>query len=135
MISSLYAALLALLIVWLSLRVIKLRQEKQVGLGDGGEAELQIAIRAQGNATEYIPISLILLLLLELNKAPIALIHFGGVVILAGRLVHARGLLTKNSRYRVLGMQITIFTLIGLAFTNIAYVVYGSLRAFLPVNQ
>jgi uncharacterized membrane protein YecN with MAPEG domain len=108
MITSLYAALLALLIVWLSLRVIKLRQAKKVGLGDGGEVELQIAIRAQGNATEYVPISLILLVLLELNKAHIALVHCGGIAILAGRLLHARGLLTKSSRYRVLGMQVTI---------------------------
>ncbi len=43
MISSLYAAMLALLIVWLSLRVIKLRREKKVRLGDGGEPELQAA--------------------------------------------------------------------------------------------
>ena len=35
MISSLYAAMLALLIVWLSLRVIKLHREKKVRLGDG----------------------------------------------------------------------------------------------------
>jgi len=128
MITSLYAALLALLIVWLSLRVIKLRQAKKVGLGDGGEAELQIAIRAQGNATEYVPISLILLVLLELNKAHIALVHCGGIAILAGRLLHARGLLTKSSRYRVLGMQVTIFTLIGLASANLAYVVYSGFR-------
>jgi uncharacterized membrane protein YecN with MAPEG domain len=73
MISSFYAALLALLIVWLSLRVIKLRRTKKVRLGDGGEPELQTAIRAQGNATEYIPISLILLALLELNGAHAAL--------------------------------------------------------------
>ncbi|OLP18418.1 hypothetical protein BST81_10660 [Leptolyngbya sp. 'hensonii'] len=128
MISSLYASLLALLIVWLSLRVIKLRQTKKVSLGDGGESELQVAIRAQGNATEYIPISLILLLLLELNKAHGALIHAGGIAILAGRFLHARGLLTESSRYRVLGMQVTIFTLIGLASANLIYIIYGGLR-------
>lgn len=72
MISSFYAAILALLIVWLSLRVIKLRRIKKVRLGDGGEPELQVAIRAQGNATEYVPISLILLVLLELSGAHIA---------------------------------------------------------------
>ncbi len=129
MISSLYAALLALLIVWLSFRVIKLRREKKVRLGDGGEPELQIAIRAQGNATEYIPISLILLVLLELNGAHMALVHTGGIAILAGRLLHARGLLTESLRYRVLGMQVTIYTLIGLGVANLAYAVYSGLRA------
>lgn len=129
MISSLYAALSALLIVWLSFRVIKLRRAKKIRLGDGGEPELQIAIRAQGNATEYIPISLILLVLLELNGAHMALVHTGGIAILAGRLLHAKGLLTESLRYRVLGMQVTIYTLIGLGVANLAYAVYSGLRA------
>jgi uncharacterized protein len=67
MVSSIYAGILALLIVWLSLNVIKLRRGNKVSLGDGGFPELQNAIRAQGNATEYIPISFILLILLELS--------------------------------------------------------------------
>jgi uncharacterized membrane protein YecN with MAPEG domain len=129
-ISSFYAALSALLIVWLSLWVIKLRRAKKVRLGDGGEPELQVAIRAQGNATEYIPISLILLILLELSGAHLALVHSGGIAMLVGRIVHARGLLTGNLRYRVLGMQVTIFTLIGLAFANLGYAVYSSLETF-----
>jgi len=126
----LYAALLAVLIVWLSLHVIKIRRIKKVRLGDGGAAELQTAIRAQGNATEYIPISLILLLLLELNGAHMALVHTGGIAILAGRLLHARGLLTESLRYRVLGMQVTVYTIIGLALANLAYAVIGGLGVF-----
>jgi hypothetical protein len=121
MISSLYAGLLALWIVWLSLRVINVRRSKKVSLGDGGEAELQLAIRVQGNAIEYIPISLILLILLELNAGHTAMIHIAGVVLVIGRILHARGLLTENLRFRVLGMQCTLFTLIGLALANIFY--------------
>lgn len=130
MISSIYAALLAFWIVWLSLRVIKLRRAKRIRLGDGGDPELQTAIRMQGNATEYVPLSLILLVLLELDQAHAALVHLGGVALVAGRMAHARGLLTDNLRYRVLGMQLTIFTLIGLAMLNLAYLVYGGVRAF-----
>lgn len=129
MISSLYAALLALLIVWLSLRVITMRRAQKVRLGDGGEPELQVAIRAHGNATEYIPVSLILLVLLELSGAYPALVHTGGIAVLAGRLLHARGLLTENLRYRILGMQVTIFTLIGLALANLGYAAYSGLRS------
>lgn len=129
MISSLYAALSAFLIIWLSLRVIKLRRAKKVRLGDGGEPELQAAIRAQGNATEYIPIALILLFLLEMNGAHMILLHVGGIAILTGRLVHARGLLTDDLGYRVLGMQVTIFTLIGLALANLGYVAYRGFQA------
>jgi len=125
MISSIYAALLALLIIWLALQVIKLRRAKRVRLGDGGEPELQWAIRAHGNATEYIPVSLILLVLLELNGAHMAVVHSSGIAMLAGRLLHAKGMLGDNLRYRVLGMQVTIFTIIGLAIANLAYAVYG----------
>lgn len=128
MISSFYASLLALWIVWLSFGVIKVRRAKKVRLGDGDDPELQRAIRAQGNATEYIPISLILLALLELNGAHMALVHLGGIAMLAGRLIHAKGLLTENLRYRVLGMQFTFFTLIALALLNLAYAALGGLR-------
>jgi uncharacterized membrane protein YecN with MAPEG domain len=127
-VSSLYAAVAALLIVGLSLRVIKLRRARRVLLGDGGDPELQGAIRAQGNATEYIPVSLVLLALLELNGAHAILVHCGGLAVLAGRFLHARGLLAGSLRYRILGMRITLFTLIGLALANLAYAVLGSWR-------
>ncbi|MBS4052788.1 MAG: MAPEG family protein [Methylomonas sp.] len=124
MLSSIYAALLALFIVRLSLGVIKLRRTEKVRLGDGGVTALQNAIRAQGNATEYAPISLILLILLELNGGHVLLIHLGGITILAGRVLHANGLLSENMRHRILGMQLTIYGLIGLAIANLGYAAY-----------
>lgn len=128
MVTSFYAGLLALLIVWLSLGVIKIRRAKKVRLGDGGERDLQTAIRAQGNAVEYIPISLILLLLLELSDASLIIIHIGGITLLIGRLLHAKGLLTDNLKYRVLGMQTTIYTIIGLAVINMVYAIYHGIQ-------
>ncbi|MGZ8188218.1 MAG: MAPEG family protein [Methylosarcina sp.] len=127
--SSIYAALLGFWIVWLSLRVIKLRRVKKISLGDGGDPELRTAIRVQGNAAEYVPISLILIVLLELNAAPLVLIHLSGIAVLIGRLLHARGLQTENLKYRVLGMQLTFYTLIGLAFANLAYGAYRGFQA------
>lgn len=64
MVSSLYAVLGALLLLRLSLNVVKLRNQYRIAYGDGGFYELQTAIRVHGNAIEYIPISLILLLLM-----------------------------------------------------------------------
>jgi uncharacterized protein len=128
-ISSVYAGILALLIVWLSLNVIKLRRANKVILGDGGVPQLQNAIRAQGNATEYIPITLILLILLELSGANAWLVHIGGIAIIIGRLLHAKGLLAEDLRYRVLGMQVTFFTIIGLALANIFYALYKMIGA------
>lgn len=70
MVSSLYIVLGALLIIKLSLDVIKLRTLYRVAYGDGGFYELQTAIRVQGNAVEYIPVALLLLLVMEQKQAP-----------------------------------------------------------------
>ncbi|WP_333877784.1 MAPEG family protein [Methylobacter sp.] len=129
MITSIYASLSALLIVRLSLAVIKLRRKNRVSVGDGGNEELHLAIRAHSNALEYIPITLMLLLTLELDGAPKILIHILGVTLLIGRILHAMGLPAKDFKKRVLGMQITIYLLIGLAILNILFFAFpGSLK-------
>lgn len=129
MVTSIYASLAALLIVRLALSVIKLRRKKRISVGDGGNEELQLAIRAHSNAVECIPIILLLLLTLELNGAPKILIHIFGATLLIGRILHAMGLPAKDFRKRILGMQITIYLLIGLAMLNILFWVFtGSFK-------
>ncbi|MGZ5607918.1 MAG: MAPEG family protein [Methylobacter sp.] len=130
MITSIYASLSVLLIVKLSLAVIKLRRLNRVSVGDGGIEALQLAIRAHSNALEYIPIALMLLFMLELNGAPKILIHILGVTLLVGRILHAMGLPAKDFKKRVLGMQITIYLLIGLAILNISFLAFtGALKS------
>ena len=104
--------------------VIKLRRKNRVSVGDGGNEELQLAIRAHSNALEYIPITLLLLLTLELDGAPKLLIHVLGATMLIGRILHAMGLPAKDFKKRVLGMQITIYLLIGLAILNIVFLAF-----------
>ncbi|MEY3807544.1 MAG: hypothetical protein RI893_520 [Pseudomonadota bacterium] len=129
MITSIYASLSALLIVRLSLFVIKLRRKNRIIIGDGGNEELQLAIRAHANALEYIPITLLLLLTLELNGAPQILVHILGTILIIGRIIHAIGLTAKDLKKRVLGMQITIYTIISLAILNIVFLVFvGTLK-------
>lgn len=113
-----------MLIARLTLSVIKLRRKNRVSIGDGGNEELQLAIRAHSNAVEYIPITLLLLLTLELNGAPQILIHILGATLLIGRILHAMGLPAKDFKKRVLGMQITIYLLIGLAILNISFLAF-----------
>jgi uncharacterized membrane protein YecN with MAPEG domain len=125
--SAIYASLSAFLIVWLSLNVIKVRRTKQVSVGDGGDTELKTAMAAQSNALEYIPISLLLLFAFEYNGAFLVLVHTLGVLLLVGRVIHARAMLTSNLKRRVLGMQITIWVLIGLALANLIFIPYGKL--------
>lgn len=125
MITALYASLCALLLVKLSLQVISLRRTHRISLGDGGNAELQAAIRTQGNATEYIPIILILMMLLEWAAAAWWIIHLAGIALLAGRIIHASALKTGNAKLRVLGMKFTFFLIMALAALNIFFLIAG----------
>jgi len=113
-ITPLYAAPLALLFLILSLRVIGRRRTLQVGLGDGGDADLQRRIRVAANCAEYVPLGLILLLLTELQAAPHWLLHLIGAALLAGRALHAYGVshAPENYRYRTTGMVFTIAALV-----------------------
>ena len=87
-VTPLYAALLALWFMCLTLRVINLRRAARVSLGDGGDPALTRAIRGHANFAEYVPLALLLLAILELSRFSIYLIHALGIVLLVGRLLH-----------------------------------------------
>lgn len=91
-ITALYAGLLGLLMLILALRVVAVRRAKSIGLGDGGDALLLSRIRIHGNAAEYVPLALILLLILEINGASATWMHGLGIALVVGRLAHAQGL-------------------------------------------
>lgn len=128
MITAIYASVCALIIVWLSLNVVKGRRRNRVIIGDGGNEDLQFAIGAQANATQYIPIALILLFLLEQNNANAWFVHGFGLAFVSGRLLHIPGLLKRKFRLRVLGMQLTIYSIIGMTIVNLLL----SLRSHFP---
>lgn len=69
MVSALYAVLSALLLMKFSFDVVRLRMQYRVAYGDGGFSELQSAIRIHGNAVEYIPIAIVLMLFMEMDGA------------------------------------------------------------------
>jgi uncharacterized membrane protein YecN with MAPEG domain len=118
----LYAALLAVLFVVLSIRVIRLRQGLRVGLGDAGNSQLQRAIRVHANFAEYVPLGLLLIFLVEGQGASTLLVNVLGMGLLLGRLCHAFGVsqASENLRFRVCGMVITFLTLL----TSAAYLLF-----------
>lgn len=91
-VTPLYAALLALWFMVLSLRVINLRRSARVSLGDGGNPALGRAIRGHANFAEYVPLALLLLAILELSRFSIYFIHALGVILLVARLIHGYAL-------------------------------------------
>jgi uncharacterized membrane protein YecN with MAPEG domain len=68
-VTSTYAALLALLFIALSVRTVRLRATLKIALGDGGNERLLRANRVHGNFAEYVPITLLVSLLLEIGGA------------------------------------------------------------------
>ena len=94
MVSALYAVLGALLLIKFSFDVVRLRMQYRVAYGDGGFSELQSAIRIHGNAVEYIPVALVLLLFMEMNGAETWMVHICGLILIAGLLIVFRLLLT-----------------------------------------
>ena len=91
-VAALYTGLVGLLLLALAARVSLLRRRFKVGLGDGGQRELQRAIRVHGNAVEWAVPAILLLLVAELNRAPLLLLHLCGLAIIVGRVLHAVGL-------------------------------------------
>ncbi|EKT57499.1 MAPEG family protein [Providencia sneebia] len=130
MVSSLYAVLGALLLLRLSLNVVKLRAQYRVSQGDGGVYELQTAIRIHGNAIEYIPVALLLLLFMEMNGAQVWMIHLCGLILIAGRIVHSYGLKNHDVSYRRSGMVATYLAMTLMIIANIYYLPWVQIFSF-----
>lgn len=113
-IAALYAGLLALLLLALSVNVIRLRYQFRQGLGDGGHQALARAVRVQGNFIEYAPLGLILVCLLEAAGFYPAVVHTLGIALVLGRVAHGWGLSQSDgpSVGRAAGMFLTFSVLI-----------------------
>lgn len=113
-ITPIYIALLALLFLWLSVRVIDVRRSHKISLGDGGHSAMERRIRAQGNCAEYAPIGLLILLAAELQGSPAWAVHGLGLMLLVGRILHGVAL-TRETPWamgRMSGMILTLIMLV-----------------------
>jgi hypothetical protein len=110
----LYAALLALVFVALSLRTIYLRRTLKIGVGDGSNKHMLRAMRVHANFAEYVPMSLVLLLFVEARGVDAWLMHALCASVLLGRILHAYGVshLRENFAFRVAGMVMTLTPLL-----------------------
>jgi len=132
MIISLYAGLLALIYVGLSAYVIKGRFKNKVALGDNNNADMLKRIRVHGNFIEYVPLAVFMIFLTEVMMVEqlsfaAVIVHILGIMLVAGRLLHIYGVITKDgaSPARAAGMLLTFFVLIIAALYNIFYYLFG----------
>jgi uncharacterized membrane protein YecN with MAPEG domain len=126
-VASIYASILALLFVALSIRTIRLRQKLQIGVGDGGNELMLRAMRVHSNFAEYVPLCLLLIYIVESSGANPLFVHLLGVILIIGRFSHAYGVSKQkeNYRYRVFGMSMTFTTLIVSSLSLIYYYLTG----------
>ena len=121
-ITALYAALLSVLFLYLSFRVIGRRRAQKVEIGDGADKELLRRMRVHANFAEYAPWVIILTGLAESMKAPGLLLHAIGLALLAGRVAHAYALSQTPHvmPMRVAGMMLTFAAMAGGAILCLA---------------
>lgn len=121
-ITGIYAALSALLLLALCLRIVRLRRKHQVGIGGGGEAGLERAIRVQGNFVEYVPLILLLLAAAESQGAATIFLHTVGIALIVARVLHAQGLSQSPGRTpgRFYGTSLTWLILAILSVANLS---------------
>lgn len=94
---AIYVALNALLLLVLSYNVGRHRDRTDsMTPGAMGDEILVRAIRAHGNAAEYMPLALLMMLLLALLAAPLWLIHSLGAAFTVGRIAQALGMFQEK---------------------------------------
>ncbi len=110
-ITALCAGIMGVLGVFLAGHVGSYRGKAKVGIGDGENPELICRIRKQGNYTEYVPLALIVLGLLEMSGAAgnMAIAIMGALLVIS-RILHPLGLKADGAptTCRMLGMLGTL---------------------------
>ncbi len=126
-ITAFYAGFLGLMLVALSWRIMAMRARLEVMVGDGGEKNLNIAVRMQGNFTEYVPMALLLIAFNEIIARPSWIIHALCIVLVAARLAHVHGMSRKNAlgAGRRIGALMTFGVVLAASILCIASMIMG----------
>ena len=112
MITIIYAGILGLIYVLLSGIVVTGRYQNKTAFGDGGNPDMTKRIRMHGNFAEYVPLGLLLLYLADMCQYAGWLVHLLGIMLLAGRILHAIAIHKCIFRFRVAGMVLTLLMIL-----------------------
>lgn len=120
--AALWAGLLMTLLLVLSVLTVRQRQRTGIVIGDGDHEPLVRAMRAFGNAAEYIPAGMAALALLAIVGAPWWLIHIVGLVLFVGRVIHAVAL--------SLNLDVSLGRTVGMILTWLAFLMSAAILLF-----
>ena len=109
------AAAAAILNIWLSIRIGRVRQAEKVSIGDGGSEPLIRRMRAQANFIENTPLTLILVAAIEIAGKGGAWLPAVAGLFMLGRVAHAIGMDGSFRAGRGLGTLAAMLAQLGLA--------------------
>jgi len=117
------SAAAAVLNIWMSMRIGKVRHAANVSIGDGGNELLICRMRAQANFVENVPLVLLLIAAIELSGSGGAWLPVVGAVFMLGRLAHPLGMERPSPNVlRAGGTMITMLSQLGLAIVAVLIV-------------
>jgi hypothetical protein len=126
-----YLAVLALVYAGLAMQVVRLRRSNRAAFGDADNTALRSAIRAHAHFAEYVPITALMVAMLEMSGAPAWRVHLLMAALLLSRLIHPLGMYagpaTLSFRvFRTGGMTLTITLLIVCAVAILSRLARGA---------
>lgn len=122
--AALWVGLHLILLLVLSVLVVRQRRAHGVTLGHADIPALAQAVRAFGNATEYIPAGLVALAVLAMAGASAMVVHLTGLILLAGRVSHAVGL-SRSGGSSILRSAGAILTWLAYILGGVALMFYA----------
>ena len=117
------AAAAILINLWHFIRIVRLRTSEKIIHGDGGNVLLMRRMRAQANFIENVPLTLILIGLIELSGKGGNWLAYVGVAYLVARIAHGFGMDAEGANAaRAGGMMISLLLQVSLAVVGVLIV-------------
>jgi uncharacterized membrane protein YecN with MAPEG domain len=132
-VTILYAGIFGLLLLVLSLNIFREWVNVAAGVHNVNEERWKRAERVQHSFVEFVPMSLLLLFLIEAHGAPRLILHAIGIALLTARVLHAYGMGSspRADIFRVVGTQTTFLTLMVSSLAAIYYALFPALLQLL----
>ena len=108
----LVTVILLFIFIALSINAAFTRRKSGLAVGEGDNETLLRAVRAHGNFTEFTPMFLISLIVVDQLSKNCDYVGILGLLFVIGRISHALSMFLKKGILRVIGMMLTLIPLI-----------------------
>ncbi|MDF1802715.1 MAPEG family protein [Thalassovita sp.] len=125
-VTPIYAGLLGIFYVLMSLWVVKVRVRQHINSGDKGDPVMHNAIRTHANFAEYVPLALILIGFGEVQGMPAIGTHVLGAALVLARVMHGFGMGRRphTPALRGGGAALTFVILLVASLANLGHAIW-----------